>query len=107
MPTNDERRQVAARLRNALLTEGASKYAIEHDCEEHYAIAEVVFSNLRRLLGFDENYSVHAVANRLADLIEPEERTCRVVEGKCDACGFKPVIFASNYCPNCGARVIE
>lgn len=97
---------------------------MEHDCDESYAAAEVVFRNLRHLLGFNETYSVHAVANRLADLIEPlPERTCRneppmSEEGQrngflCTACGYKCFTdtnwgkFHWNYCPNCGAKVVE
>ena len=76
--------------------------------------------------------SVHAteICGRLADLIEPEERTCRNTAGKpfagyrmfsCSECGaYLEVdgdtdanLFAGGerpmprYCPNCGAKVVE
>lgn len=75
--------------------------------------------------------AVHAteICGRLADLIEPEERTCRIsatgiVDSlgrsmyRCSECGalmeddaifFEGVdeIDWFNYCPNCGAKVVE
>lgn len=89
MPTNDERREVAARLRK-----------------------DDVFWNVVKT-------DIDTYRNYLADLIEPEpERTCEFIPfieddgsvfvencSECDAavlsrCGF-------NYCPNCGARVVR
>lgn len=101
--TNDERREVAARLRD--------------------------FENLRPtfkdsvICGFLEALDIdyldwEGVCNRLADLIEPEqERTCRItresvdIDGTCMtdySCGcFNNEGWNHNYCPNCGARVID
>ena len=100
--TNDERREVAARLRN--------------------------FENLRPtfkdsvLCGFLEALDVgyldwEGVCNRLADLIEPEpERTCRVLREMVDldgermtsyTCCFCQHGWGNNYCPNCGAKVVD
>lgn len=98
MPTNDERREIAARLRG--LDECVwSPFSVERN-------------DIRKAIGlsFFQDYST---AQRLADLIEPEpERTCHVINanawgvGECDACG-EFVEENDNYCPNCGCRVKE
>lgn len=98
MPTNEERRQVAARLRS--LDDGMwGNYGEEYD-------------DLRWACKCD---SGEYVKDRLVDLIEPEpERTCeRLARGDsrdlytywvCSECnGSMP--SPSNYCPNCGCRV--
>lgn len=115
MPTNDERREVAARLRD-------------------YADSELtdneIWWGLRRIAyGGDYSYLHHAsyeLLKRLADLIEPEpERTCRVYIGEgtesgwwvCGSCGDLFDTLSSlackrgrnsmpNYCPNCGAKAV-
>ena len=100
--TIDERRDVAARLRD--------------------------FENLRPtfkdsvLCGFLEALDVgyldwESVCNSLADLIEPEpERTCRVLKEMVDldgermtsyTCCFCQPGWGNNYCPNCGAKVVD
>lgn len=54
---------------------------------------------------------------RLADLIAPEERTCRNVGGEsdtnfeyydfgCSECGYAADVVNTNFCPNCGAKVV-
>ena len=55
--------------------------------------------------------------SKLADLIEPEERTCRIYDTdhgfeeslRCDACQatFRRPWQPFNFCPNCGAKVIQ
>ena len=125
-PTDDERREVAENLRN--MCGCGCRYA-----EEFY---ELLNDTVMRAWDF---HDFHDVANRLADLIEPQERTCRVVTDiralsqtqdmhvkSCSACGY---VFGSeehrqllpgldervavgsvvipNYCPNCGAKVIQ
>lgn len=97
MPTTDERREVAARLRSQ------KTWDIFTNCEDCIGnLCDAVFDDEGDL---GDMFRLQAA---LADLIEPEpERTCRVVEGKCDVCGFEPVIFTSKYCPECGARVKE
>lgn len=98
MPTDDERREVATKLR---------RLARKHD--------GVVPDLVAKHLGLvpDERYIARSVytsrsASRLADLIEPEpERTCHFVydedenEYKCDVCGC----FV--YFPFCGAMVVN
>ena len=118
MPTDKERREVAAKLRDIAVRTNPSWPAL---------------MDLLKCPG-------RAVAvQHLADLIEPEERTCRVVTDiraisqtqdmhvkSCSACGY---VFGSeehrqllpglgervavgsvvipNYCPNCGAKVVQ
>ena len=110
MTSNEERRDVAARLRN--------------------------YENLREsfrespICAFLDALGVgyldwKGVCNRLADLIEPEpERTCRMelnwdYDGDCPAyyrdyvcseCKEDFIYYKNSrvsYCPNCGARVVE
>ncbi len=102
MPTNDERRKVAARLRNNagqkpswVIPWAVFNDAYEHECDELHA--------------------------RLADLIEPEERTCHMRDANwddgqrtwgciCSACGAKHEHKRSvwmRYCPKCGAKVVD
>lgn len=113
MPTNDERREVAAMIR-----------------EDEYALGHF---GLVRILGLDRDaepyfdgyhrYSDRLIRDmrmRLADLIEPEERTCRAVRfethsfvsgntvllWRCSECEnlIRP---SASYCPDCGARLVE
>lgn len=73
MPTNDERREVAARLRE--LSEGV----LDSREYEHRAICTVVGC------WGDGEYSGMELKDRLADLIEPEpEHTCE----NCEALKF-------------------
>lgn len=102
MISNNERREIAARLRN--------------------------YENLREsfrespICAFLDALGVgyidwKGVCNRLADLIDPEpdpepERTCRYehIEGTWykTSCGerYNGVVLP-NYCPNCGAKVVD
>lgn len=103
--SDDERREVAENLRT--MTAFGCQY------KEHFyeLLEETVMPEW-------EFHSYDAVANRLADLIEPEpERTCNAeqipympgcYEGYwCSVCHC--IEFESdkpNYCPNCGAKVV-
>lgn len=134
MPTDEERRAVAAGLRG--LAEATARLPMP-DSNLYSLLSGVVFNGA--------DWDIHdrnpngLFLNRLADLIEPEERTCRVVTEvralsltqdmhtkSCSACGYvfgsevhtqllpglgervavDPVVIP-NYCPNCGARVIQ
>lgn len=104
MISNNERREVAARLRN--------------------------YENLREsfrespICAFLDALGVgyldwKGVCNRLADLIDPEpdpepERTCRYEPTNrcthvCTSCGreVETLHLGYNYCPNCGAKVVS
>lgn len=112
MPTNDERRKIAAELRE------------NRDPLTPYNLVDYIFDDPWN------HDSGEEVAARLADLIEPEERTCRNTVGKpfvgyrmfsCSECGaYLEVdgdtdanLFAGGerpmprYCPNCGAKVVQ
>lgn len=100
--STDERREIAARLRNAEIY----KLGLSYSAHLGEAIGECV-----RLVSGHECF-IEGGLNRLADLIEPEpERTCR----PSNKCGFPTCecgeVFKDfnlpNYCPNCGCRVRE
>lgn len=113
--TNNERREVARRLRSVdprTKLEGA-----ELSAKWYEALCAAVGGKRDPWMG------IRALCNRLADLIEPEpERTCRIdmpvidwetgeTDYRCSSCGFSadPQDWAETYvyCPNCGARVVQ
>ena len=123
-PTADERREVAARLRETNLTEYAEEVERSEGLSKVAAARFVAIPNLVGALNFDKPIvSAKELTDRLADLIEPEpERTCRVEatgsDFKCSECGCSVVGSAYwteanicngdwNFCPNCGTRVKE
>ena len=109
MPSLDERREVAARLRDFETLRPVFKDSI--------------------ICGFLDALGVgymdwEGICNRLAELIEPEERTCRMTKKgpefvmagwrECSECGpvYPPcndeiAVWALQKCPHCGARVID
>lgn len=105
MPTNDERREVAARLRRLSGHREVDKEFV-HEALGLY-MGECV-----------DGYDPVSVS-KLADLIEPEELTCRMEptgDGSvvCSACRTEYTSrwlhdgeYVERYCPNCGARVEE
>lgn len=112
MPTNEERREIAENLRN-MTVRGQCRYA-----EQFYELLEETVMYSWDFHEFED------VAERLADLIEPEpERTCRMevnwdYDGDCPAyyrdyvcseCKDDFIYYKHsrvNYCPNCGAKVV-
>lgn len=118
MPTNEERREVARNIRNADLTKHASYYEEVKGWDHVRATRFVLVSNLGSAIGIDKAiFSIDDLKIRLADLIEPEpERTCKNESSKpgiftCSYCGadfYDTEISGDwNYCPNCGAKVVE
>ena len=125
-PTDDERRDVAARLRE--LAEDYEKVpvlSIIAACELPAPVDDAFMA-----CGIGRAVYATEICGRLADLIEPEERTCRNTAGKpfagyrmfsCSECGaYLEVdgdtdanLFAGGerpmprYCPNCGAKVVR
>lgn len=101
--TREERQRIAAKLRKAEI-EKLSTY--EYSVHLGEAIGECV-----RLVSGHE-ILVKRGLDRLADLIEYKERTCRWkhVEGTwfMSECGkrYDCIIPDNNFCPNCGAKAI-
>lgn len=101
MVTNDERREMAARLRG-LAAEDLEDGEF-YDCGEVEDALD---------LATDDGYwyEVDGV-RRLADLLEPEpEKTCRpVIEDEtevCSCCGYDIDGYGWSYCPNCGSKLV-
>lgn len=119
-PTSDERREVAARLRELdheitsydTIESGANK--LEKAVCGNTSFSPIEYS-VRNLCG---------LANTLADLIDPQERTCRIARKGggaisagwyvCSECGlvYPPcnddiAKWALQFCPHCGARITE
>ncbi|MDY3901138.1 MAG: hypothetical protein SOZ36_05620 [Atopobiaceae bacterium] len=108
-PTSDERREVAATLRDA-----------KRKCDERGY--PWMTDDLCLAIGYEHDYEAdNGIFDRLADLIDPtchRERKHVVVDDYrrdtlilpvCSACGFvfdkrmpKP-----NFCPECGARLVS
>jgi hypothetical protein len=111
MPTDEDRREVAARLRELV--------ADWFDDGEFYDRGEV--EDVLGLATDDGAWYEAAGVRQLADLIEPEERTCHMRDASWDAgqrtwgcicseCGTKHEHKRSrwmNFCPNCGAMVVD
>lgn len=102
MPTNEERREVARRLRK----NDPSSFATVFD----------VFREIGLAVN-PQGHTFKVLPLQLADLIDPEpERTCRKVPGrmkygqrrpKCSECGYSLGDPRWFYCPKCGGRIEE
>lgn len=98
-PTNDERREVAAKLREPfdVLPQGRYYHA-------HYTLFGM------GLYASSEG-ALRLGVRRLADLIEPEERTCRMIDNGVELCcsecdGRHQYDDEPDYCMRCGAKVV-
>ena len=109
--TDDERREVAAKLRELAQEsarcgdDGVGKRACRVLLGPRIDLLDVV--------------DAHFPLARLADLIEPEERTCRVImkwdglDGRDPVCSECGTYFddkkwhEQKFCPSCGAKVVE
>ena len=105
MPSNDERREVAASLRETQIENIGPIYSAH--------LGDAIGECARVVSGHEE--LVTRALSRLANLIEPEERTCEITRPNCSdfrwRCGICGEQFSTcdkpNFCPNCGARVKE
>ena len=124
-PTDDERREVAARLRE--LAEDYEKVPVLSIIAAGELPAPI--DDAFMACGIGRAVYATEICGRLADLIEPEERTCRNIANKndrefgapfiCSECGADPHDAESyfcgfsngehdwRFCPNCGAKVVE
>ena len=112
MPSLDERREVAARMRE----EANSAFPTA----DYYTLIKILGINPEIEPYFDGYYMYEDrlksdIWCKLADLIEPEERTCEITRPNCSdfrwRCGICGEQFSTcdkpNFCPSCGARVEE
>lgn len=112
-PSRQERSEIADRLRNR-----RREMESEKPPADPFFAAFVYLTNVMGAVRVGEDGNLF---NRLADLIEPEERTCRVImkwdglDGRdpvCSECGTnfcdeKWRRLDHKFCPNCGARVVS
>ena len=119
--TNNERRAVAARLRELPtdmyeVEELWEMKGLDTCCKDqpdyyliHFALFECFPVDHMHPCDYEELH------NRLADLIDPkQERTCIYVYDekssvwRCSECGgLEPVGDHVRYCPDCGAKVVD
>lgn len=128
MPTNKERREVAARLRELpCIPSELDQWKGRELFLEPSRYDEADYAQIHRiLLGCLPAELMHPcdyedLHDRLADLIEPEERTCHMRDASwddgqctwgciCSECGAKHEHERSgwmNFCPFCGAKVVK
>lgn len=103
MPTDDERRKVAANIRNA---------ADRHKADLGYDPDYSPFVALEVMSCAFHSFPHYEDLLHLADLIEPApERTCHpVIEDEtavCSECDEDIDGYGWPYCPNCGAKIME
>ena len=121
MPTNEERREVASRLRGYL------SYAKKHDADKDTdpcIHGNKMFRNIAQAVGGGISNIIDTYEETLIQLIEfiePEpERTCTVYPFGCTdslnkncqaklSCGHEVLGRTEDisYCPKCGAKVVE
>lgn len=102
MITNEERREIAGRLRQFA--------SYPYGGVDREVVEDAIGVEMREFFGRDELLN-------MAELIEPEpERTCRKVPGrmrygerkqKCSECGYSLGDPRWFYCPKCGGRIEE
>ena len=126
MPTDEERREVAARLRELpCIPSELDQWKGRELFLEPSRYDEADYAQIHRiLLGCFPADIMHPcdyedLHDRLADLIEPEERTCRMEptgDGSvvCSACRTEYTSrwlhegeYVERYCSNCGAKVVS
>lgn len=113
MINDEQRREVAKRLRERTKHKLAKGESMQHMFSETLGVYRTYDYESFGLVKESETWK--NIVNLLADLIEPEERTCHVIDrgpfGACSACGAD--VFADpggnegSYCSNCSARVVR
>ena len=106
--TSDDRREVAARLREREC--GWRKMGTHVSVSPDMPVTQ--FEDIAGLLGFNGGWILNAdIFARLAALIDP---TCHLLPARdggfgCDRCytGFSGMKKKPGYSPECGARVVE
>lgn len=102
-PSRQERSEIAARLRNR-----------RREMESEKPPANPIFAAfvyLTNVMGAVRVGGGGNLFNRLADLIEPEERTCRMIDNGVELCcsecdGRHSYDDEPDYCMRCGAKVV-
>lgn len=102
-PSRQERSEIAARLRNR-----------HREMESEKPPADPIFAAfvyLTNVMGAVRVGGGGNLFNRLADLIEPEERTCRMIDNGVELCcsecdGRHSYDDEPDYCMRCGAKVV-
>ena len=118
MISNEERREVAARLRKCNLADGTSDVAEIEGIDEKFAARFVFVPNLvREIFPHDTKavFSFHEIGDRLADLIDRPTTTrhgkFRTKYGRetpcCEICGYSIGDMRWNHCPKCGAVIAD
>lgn len=101
MPTNEERREVARKLR-----ETSDDITDWGDSNPYWYIMKCVYGDVQI---HDDNEFFY----RLSSLIEPEpERTCHMIDNGCELCCSEcdrrhQYDDDPNYCMGCGAKVVD
>lgn len=109
MISDEERREVVRRLRELRMT-APGVTSVGHGYL--WSLLWAVFGD--ELGELDRSDWFERICSRLADLIEPEpERTCRVDFDeevgcwRCSECGWELTPGDEQFCPKCGARVVD
>lgn len=112
MPTDNERREVANKLRERTKHKLAKGESMQHMFSKTLGVYRTYDYGSLGLVKESETWK--NIVNLLADLIEPEpERTCHLVEDEdghtaCSECGCTALYMSdATYCPDCGAKVVK
>lgn len=110
MISNDERREIAARL----MREACAWKETFPESECDFSDAAAMMQDLCVFIGLERNTLCSEVFKRLADLIDRPITTrhgkFRTKYGRetpcCEVCGYSIGDMRWNYCPKCGAEVM-
>ena len=119
MPSLDERREVAARMRR--YTYYARMLDENNSPKNKVGNGNSMFRNIAQAVGggcANMTDTYEETLRKLIDLIEPEPERTTTRHGKfktkygnrvplCECCGYSIGDKRYNYCPNCGAKVVD